>query len=256
MQEKEQAAPSFPEGVLPPGFLKAWGLQAPALRGPKADLTVGRIVRAGIETADAEGLGSLTMARVARVLGYTTMSLYRHVESKDELLVLMQDAAYGSPPPVSATGWRDRAMEWAENVSARYRRHAWVLDIPISHMPSTPGQLKWLEQLLGALRETGLSSPDKLGAALMISNVVATTSRLERDLAMNPVNLTDEGGDAYVRALFSVLDPAVFPEILSVFGDPEMGASSDPGYEIHFALPRALDGIERLMEHRAASRPD
>ncbi|NJC20982.1 AcrR family transcriptional regulator [Arthrobacter pigmenti] len=248
MEQNELAASALPDGVLPPGFLKAWGLQKQAARGPKADLNVERIVQAGIDVADAEGLGSLTMARIAKALGFTTMSLYRHVESKEELLVLMQDAAFGAPTPSTSAGWRNRCLEWAAQASARYRRHPWVLDIPISHMPSTPGQLKWLEQLLGALRETGLRAPDKLGAALMISNLVATTSRLERDLATNPMNLTDEGGDAYVRALFSVLDPKVFPEVLSVFADPEMAASTDPNYEINFALPRALDGIERLID--------
>ena len=38
-----------------------------------------------------EGIGSLSMARVAGELGVATMSLYRYVAAKDDLLILMVD---------------------------------------------------------------------------------------------------------------------------------------------------------------------
>ncbi len=50
-------------------------------------------MRAAVDLADAEGLPAVSMARVAEALGYSPMALYRYVESKDELLVLMADAA-------------------------------------------------------------------------------------------------------------------------------------------------------------------
>ena len=61
-----------------------------------------------IAIADAEGSAALSMRRVATELGVATMSLYRHVPSKDELVVQMVDTVFGdhpfpAPPPV---GWR------------------------------------------------------------------------------------------------------------------------------------------------------
>ena len=55
------------------------------------------MVAAAVEVAAAEGLAAVTMSRVAERLGFTTMSLDRYVESKEELLVLMIDHVIGGP---------------------------------------------------------------------------------------------------------------------------------------------------------------
>ena len=58
------------------------------------------IVAAAIATADQDGVDAVTMRRVAAVLGSGTMSLYRHVASREQLLDLMIDSAYsGSSCP-------------------------------------------------------------------------------------------------------------------------------------------------------------
>ncbi|MGZ8747889.1 MAG: TetR/AcrR family transcriptional regulator, partial [Mycobacterium sp.] len=69
-----------------------------------------RIVTAAVELADSDGLGALSMARLAERLGCGTMSLYRHVANKDELILFMHDRAW---TPVDYTDdpdrpWRDR----------------------------------------------------------------------------------------------------------------------------------------------------
>ena len=68
-----------------------WGLGERPSRGPKPGLTLDRIVTAAVAVADAEGLGALSMRRVATDLGVGTMSLYRYVPGKAELLDLMLD---------------------------------------------------------------------------------------------------------------------------------------------------------------------
>ena len=59
------------------------------------DLVRQRIVRAAITIADAEGMAELSMRRIATTLDVATMSLYRHVPSKDDLILFMIDAALG-----------------------------------------------------------------------------------------------------------------------------------------------------------------
>src|SRR5437773_485762 len=83
---------------LPPGIEAAWGLHRPPSRGPKPALSLDRIVRAAIGLADARGLDAVSMGRVAAALGAGTMALYRYVRTKDELLVLMVDAACSDTP--------------------------------------------------------------------------------------------------------------------------------------------------------------
>src|SRR4051812_45530187 len=63
------------------------------LREPSDGLTQDRIVRTAIQIADAEGSAALSMRRVAAELGVATMSIYRHVRGKDELLIAMIDMA-------------------------------------------------------------------------------------------------------------------------------------------------------------------
>ena len=78
---------------LPPGLDLLWGRRGRGQRGPKPGLSVDAIVAAAIRIADAEGLEAVSMAQVAEQLGFTTMSLYRHVTSKEELLQLMWNAS-------------------------------------------------------------------------------------------------------------------------------------------------------------------
>lgn len=92
-------------------------------------LTVERIVRAGIAIADAEGLDALSMRRVAVDLGASTMALYRHVASKDDLVALMVEVAMADVPlPDSAPrDWRHGLERAAYRDWDLYHRHPWIL---------------------------------------------------------------------------------------------------------------------------------
>ncbi len=70
-------------------------------------LTRERIVGAAIELADAEGIGKLSMRRLAAALGFEVMSLYNHVASKDDLVEAMVDEVLGEvPDPPADADWR------------------------------------------------------------------------------------------------------------------------------------------------------
>src|SRR5215472_12355452 len=110
---------------LPPRVALAWGLRGRGSRGPKPGLSLERIVAAGIEVADADGLAAVSMARVAKQLGAGTMSLYRYVGGKGELVALMVDGAMAGPPDLGAPGetWSDGLRRWALSLRERYGRH-------------------------------------------------------------------------------------------------------------------------------------
>ena len=100
---------------LPPGLDLLWGRRGRGQRGPKPGLSVDAIVAAAIAIADAEGLEAVSMAHVADQLGFTTMSLYRHVTSKEELLQLMWNGSAQGAEGLVITGddWRARLRMWA-----------------------------------------------------------------------------------------------------------------------------------------------
>lgn len=72
-----------------------WGTQKNPSRGPRPGLSTAQIVGAAITIADSDGLGALSMRRVAEQLGVGTMSLYTYVPGKAELLDVMLDSVFG-----------------------------------------------------------------------------------------------------------------------------------------------------------------
>src|SRR6478752_7189470 len=101
------AQPPAPEPTgLPRAVELAWGLGAGGTRGPRRGLSLEQVVDAAVEVAEAEGFGAVSMSRVAKQVGYTTMSLYRYVDSKDTLVALMSDRVIGDAPTLDpALGW-------------------------------------------------------------------------------------------------------------------------------------------------------
>ena len=64
------------------------------MRKPPPDpgvLDASAIVDAALKIADEQGLGAVSMRRVASQLGVTPMALYYYVENKDQLIDLMAD---------------------------------------------------------------------------------------------------------------------------------------------------------------------
>ncbi|GAA3061284.1 hypothetical protein GCM10020254_01390 [Streptomyces goshikiensis] len=79
-----------------------WGPPAKPAGGPKRGLTLEGIALAGVGIADAEGLGGVSMQRVAAELAVTKMALYRYVPGKAELVALMVEAALPDPAGLDA----------------------------------------------------------------------------------------------------------------------------------------------------------
>src|SRR5215203_813827 len=91
---------------VPPAVELLWGRRDKGRRGgPKPALSLDKIVTAAVALADEGGIAALSMSRLADKLGFTTMSLYRHVASKDDLLLLALDAAMGYPAYESVGSW-------------------------------------------------------------------------------------------------------------------------------------------------------
>lgn len=240
---------------LPPGIDLLWGLRERPRRGPKPALSLDRIVTAAIAIADAEGLGPLSMSRLAEELGFTTMSLYRYVASKEELLMLMFCAATSDLPDLqsAAEGWRPGLRRLCWETLRVFRQHPWIVQIPITGPPLDPSSLGWMEYGLRSMAGTGLTEAEKIGVILMLSGLIRNEVRLGSELAQGAKAVADSGtpGPTYGQMLRAVADPHRFPSLYAVI---ESGAlDEDPDYgdeDFAFALERALDGIEALISSR------
>jgi AcrR family transcriptional regulator len=248
-------AKSDPSGDLrlPPSIELLWGLREAGSRGPRRGLTLERIVDAGVAVALSEGVGALSMARIAKELGVGTMSLYRYVASKDELLSTMVDTALGTPlPPEPGEDWRAGLMRWAVGVRTGYQSHPWSLRVPISGPPLGPNNVAWLDNALGALEGTVLTEQEKLSCVLLVSGFVRNDATLALDFA------EAAGGEmvmpGYGQLLARLTTAEAMPSLHRAIVSGSLDDPDDPDAEFSFGMGRILDGIDALMKSKGKTQ--
>jgi AcrR family transcriptional regulator len=241
---------------LPASIEAAWGVRERAPKGPRPALSLARIVDAAARVATADGLAAVSMSRVAADLGVSTMSLYRYVASKDELLALMTDLPFEAPPAPRGPeeGWREGLARWAWTERAVLRRNPWVLRIPISGPPITPNAIVWLERGLDCLRGTGLREDEKLSVMLLVTGYVRNQTLLEAEIAAaQAAGVTAPDPEllpSYGRLMARLTDPERFPALHAVIAAGVFDEPGDGDYDFRFGLERVLDGIEALIDKR------
>ncbi|HEY0695467.1 MAG TPA: TetR/AcrR family transcriptional regulator [Kribbella sp.] len=240
---------------LPRVLQLLWGVDSLARPGPKPGLSIAGIGAAAVKIADEAGLGAVSMSRVAAELGFTTMSLYRYVSSKNDLYVVMVEEAFGKPEPVdlARTGWRERITAWATAIRDAIHRHPWLLQVPLFEPPLSPKQLDWMEQGLSAFEGTPLTGQDRLSSMVLVNIYVRGVTQVTMSVFVNnQADQTDQEPDQiYARRLALLADPERFPSIASTVLSGTFTEDSDFGNdEFQFGLRTVLDGIESLIHRR------
>jgi AcrR family transcriptional regulator len=245
-----------PGAQLPSYVAAAWGLKDRPSRGPRPALSVERIVEAAVALADAEGLGAVSMNRVASALGASPMALYRHVASKDDLVALMVDAAYGPVPPrADGEDWRAGLSRWAHALLAAAQAHPWAMQVPVRGLPMAPNEVAWFEDALASQAGTGLTHDERASVVLMISgyvrnHVVVMADVHARLTAIGPT--PDDAMRAHTEQLRRLLDPERFPATTALISSDAFERADPPEQEFAFGLERLLDGVGVLVRSRAA----
>ncbi|MEZ3177225.1 TetR/AcrR family transcriptional regulator [Streptomyces pimonensis] len=231
-----------------------WGTSPRPSRGPRPGLTLDRIVEAAVEVADREGIGALSMRRIATELGTGTMSLYRYVPGKAELLDLMLDRVQRpseDPADLGDGGWRAALEALGRAALALYRRHPWLLEVNQSRPVLGPSALDGMEKVLSRIKPMGLSDPELLSAIIMIDGYVvgAARTQLYQEQAERGSGLTDaQFWEAQRPALEKAMDSGRYP-VLAGLSEDTFGPDFD---HFEFGLQRLLDGLEVFVARRTA----
>jgi AcrR family transcriptional regulator len=220
-------------------------------RGPKPGLTLDQIVEAAVRIADAEGLEAVSMRRLSTELGTGTMSLYRYVPGKGELLDLMLDRVQRTAEDESAfgEGWRDALEALARETLALYRRHPWLLQVNQTRPVLGPGAVEGMEKVLVRIKPMGLADRELISAVILIDSYVvgAARTQLYAQEAERKSGLTDaEFWQAQTPALEKAMASGRYP-VLASLDEDAFGTDFD---HFEFGLQRILDGLESLVEGR------
>ncbi|RWP70163.1 TetR/AcrR family transcriptional regulator C-terminal domain-containing protein [Mesorhizobium sp.] len=146
-----------------------------------------RIVATAVELLDAQGVDGLTMRRLADRLGSGVMSLYWHVNNKEDVFDLALDSVleYRGPPQiVEAQDWRGEAVYMLEDWRASMLRHPWSASL-LPRRALGPNILSRLELLSKTLSRAGVADADVNVAIWSLWNYVmgATITRASFDLS-------------------------------------------------------------------------
>ncbi|NUP25662.1 MAG: TetR/AcrR family transcriptional regulator [Nocardia sp.] len=246
-----EATGTVPE-ALPPGLAAAWGVTGVGpRRGPKPAHTVEEIVTVATHLADTEGLAAASLPKVAGRIGVTTNALYRYISSRDELISLVADRAWGDPPALRNGNWRDGAALWSRRLFERFLSRPWLLDAPTT-IPLTPHNAAWLDALITALAPTGMAAQQMLNCAYLLDSHARYGADLHRNTPA-PVALRRANPDQQqaIRAtrlfLYEQLRARNLNAVAELLEDPAYLTDEPPLDGFEFGLARILDGIEAYI---------
>src|SRR5580658_1226418 len=224
-----------------------WGKKAPPSRGPKPALSTSQIARVAIQLADAKGLEAVTMQRVAREVGVTTMALYRYFPSKADLVDWMIDSAsdsaanFGKP----SLSWDARLKKWARRCLAIYRSHPWFLEATSArHSLMGPNELTWMEAALAILAGTGLTARDQQHAFLAVIGHVRGHATFQRMPKRN------DSEQKWIRDLAQMLRPEAhrYPTLVALLNSGAFFGNPEAAFD--FGLDCIVEGIRARAQNR------
>ncbi|MFF5172987.1 TetR/AcrR family transcriptional regulator C-terminal domain-containing protein [Micromonospora sp. NPDC000089] len=216
---------------------------------PDPRLSRDRVVGTAIALADAGGLAAVSMRAVAAQLGVATMSLYRHVRGRGELVGLMADAALADLlPPTRPAGWRAQLELLARVQWAAYRRHRWLPHVISMTRPQPlPRAMAHTEWALRATAGLGLDRHTRWHLAITLMAFVrgAATGLEAEAQAEQDTGLTDEEWvESHEPALRRMM-PGRYPTLATLAEEGDVDLTLDGIVE--FGLARLLDGYAAVI---------
>jgi AcrR family transcriptional regulator len=211
-----------------------------------------RVLQAALDIADNHGLDALTMRALGESLSVEAMSLYSHVEDKDDLLTGMVDLVLREFDLAPTTDdWRSDMRATAESAHEALLRHPWATRLVLSptSVRMVAVRMDYIESILARLRDAGFSpEAASRGYHALDSHILGFTIwQLGHAL---PVDAPPDFIDNLVRQL----KPDTFPFLME-HAAVHMKASEDAEEgEFEFGLDLILEGLERYAHstrHRA-----
>jgi len=201
-----------------------------------------RVVEAAVALADREGIGALTMRRLANELGAGAMSVYYHVPGKDQLLAAMVDMVVGQMElPPAGGDWKAALKRTATSTHEVLLAHPWATGLVLDGPTVSQARLRHIDAILGCLRGAGFSAEltdhayhaldsHVMGFTLWLVGISAGLDRM-----------------APVADFSDIFDVDALPHLAEHARQHQRQRGPDEPGEFEFGLDLVLDGLERLL---------
>jgi AcrR family transcriptional regulator len=217
-----------------------WMRPERASAGRPAQRSRAEITAVAMDIADAEGLDAVSMRRVAAELGTGAASLYRYVETREELLDLMTDATGGEYSLPAPTGdWLADLVAVGEQTRTILRRHPWLPGLVLTRPVLGPNGIALLEHVLTVLAHHPAGLRAKMEAFAMLNGMTATfvLHELSGGAAMQ------ERTVAYLQHAVTSGEHPRLAELLSQAAAADPAEPADPASRYGDMLARILTGL-------------
>ncbi|MEU5871134.1 TetR/AcrR family transcriptional regulator C-terminal domain-containing protein [Glycomyces sp. NPDC047369] len=197
-------------------------------RGQRAGLSRERVLEAALALVERDGLGALTMRRLAGELGIEAMSVYHYVPNKDALLDGLVERVVEravEARPAGAT-WQEALREYALAMRRTLLAHPEVVPLLAGRPALTARTMATVEAVLGTLREAGFSPAQGLRMIHAITGLAIGEAAVQTGARSDPL-----GPNAVDAGSFPLLAAAV------------EGGAADLNGRFDFALSALLSGF-------------
>lgn len=202
-----------------------------------------RALQAAAELADAKGMDAVSMRNLASQFGVVPMALYRHVDSKEDLLDGMVESVYGEVDVTTGEDFRATMRQRATSMRQALRRHPWAVQLMETSSPG-PANLHYHNAGIACLREqAGLPIRTAIDAYNLMDSYIYGFALQEKTLP------SDIAATAQARRQdLTTANPSLasqFPYLIEVV--EELGRSGyDYTGQFERGLELILDGIGQL----------
>ncbi|MCX4824195.1 TetR/AcrR family transcriptional regulator [Streptomyces sp. NBC_01142] len=214
-----------------------------------------KIIEATVRLLDAEGAAKFSMRRLAAELNVTAMSVYWYVDTKDDLLELALDAAFGTfpLPDVSAEGdWRDQLRELAGGYRALLVRHPWVSPLIGTFLNIGPHSMGFSLAVQQVMRNTGLPPHGQMGGLAAVFQFVYGFGTIEGHFIERCATAGMSQDEYFHQAMGTISEQPAFKKSFEHASELMEARGGDTVEEMRerdfgFALDLLVAGIEAMV---------
>jgi AcrR family transcriptional regulator len=208
---------------------------------PRPPLSKERALATALALADAEGIESVTMRKLAKALGVEAMSLYHHVANKNDILDGMVEMVFGEIElPTDETDWKSAMRQRAASLRAALTRHPWAISIMESRTSPGPATLRHHDFVIGCCRRAGFSIELSAHAFSLLDSYIYGFVLQEVNLPFDDTSDLEE----LVGSIMPDLSTEEYPYLAELTTDYVLQPGYSYGHEFDYGLDLVLDGLE------------